>query len=519
MAKLEKTPTDFMQEFSDDYKKIDAAVDTVNSNYTDKLSEEVISNYNSIKAVADSLSGDSVILSCQEGLNDIVTTLNNLSDSLFSYKYHESKYKDPFKRELDELKKGQEEYNRLCKNGPDEEDFYYYVRTGENKYDSFLNRIEYNKKKLSWESNISDYENQLKAISDNINNIKECMTSILSLEEMKGFGDPFYYSEVNFLSFTYIYDQKDDFYEWLLGIKNSAGTFGVDQGIFGKLDQGLWWQFGHVDPEFIKIRDKFVERGMNSQDVVKFFNMIDSQGACTYARAIENLVHKYKDAPEYFEKKFGFPLYLENDDGEKVLNSGEILADLYLYVNDVKNGGKLWSTSGEFSFTGENASSQVTIVGEMDGTSDIMNKYLDEHGIDGHYNIENFYSNFLDEKPLSEDQQLLIKQEVCETIDNPNFTLDIALGRNARYDPESGEAVISKHEVKLYPVDKDGNIKPLSFPSSPGYHVVNGVSYNDQGIIVNTWGDFYLLKWENINSGEGLVMLSKVSISDSEYMG
>ena len=54
------------------------------------------------------------------------------------------------------------------------------------------------------------------------------------------------------------------------------------------------------------------------------------------------IVFSYNGNEELFEETFGYPMYTTID-GKKVLNSSELLLDMYTYINSDLNGGTLFN--------------------------------------------------------------------------------------------------------------------------------------------------------------------------------
>ena len=508
MTKLTKNPQDFSYYFKVEYLLMPDVINTLNLDQTGKLIEELNSCSVYISQVINNISGDDAITSCQTSLNNIVNSLDNICSALKSYRYYEEKYEEPLNKQLDELKEADFKYKNICANGPDDDNFkssHYDIETKNYVYK--FDKYGYDTAVEKWEYIINQYENNLKEICNNIKNIESQLLQISYKKSINGsFSVQFFDTIIPFIDFGDSNDTGvDDFFLWLSNSANNADSLGIDQGMFRRMEH-KWYQLWYTDPEYKRLQKKFEERGMTSKDVVKFFNMIDSQGACTYARAIGDIVHEYKDNPQLFEEKFKFPLYTNDANEKHKLNTAELLADMFLYFNDEKNGGDLWNNDGEFQFTGKKADSQIFLdffnTGNGESYSKTMTKYLASHGINSQFNCSVFYNS--DDETKKYDFKD-IQDKVKFVIDNKNTSLDISV---SSYNPNE--------VVSFYPVDKEGNIKHglLGIPAEMrnSGHAVNGVDYNDEGIVVNTWGDLYLIKWEDIAGENCSCQLGAVSI-------
>ena len=382
----------------------------------------------------------------------------------------------------------------------------------------YLDDEEYQKALQKWNDTLDNYENQLDSMSENIDLIKSEIEKAGNTDIATSLSSGF---NINMPGCIYFksnneYDTIDDFWNYLLNTDVLVGL-GVDQGIFKVLSMLSEEESdgGYIDilkQEFDRLIGDFEARGMNSQDVVKFFNMIDSQGACTYAQTVLNIIHKYKDNPDYFEEKFGFPLYVQTGN-ESRINSAELLADLYLYMNDknreTETGkvGSLWDTSDSFTFTGESAENQVYLSPD-ENTEILMKEYLKSHGIDAEYNMDVFY-NRTEQIYTQYSDKVMLGTRICEVIDNPDTSLSINYGNGAD-NPGTNN---SGQAIPIYRMDPSTQNVDYSNPIIiDGNHALNAVSYSNDGVIVNTWGELYTMKWDDIFDGGGRMILSETSI-------
>lgn len=91
--------------------------------------------------------------------------------------------------------------------------------------------------------------------------------------------------------------------------------------------------------EYTRLKQKLMNQGFSEADAVTIMCTVDDTGACSYAAAANVIFSSFTGKEAEFEQKFGYPMYrIEN--GQKVLNSAELLLDLYVFANDTQNGGK-----------------------------------------------------------------------------------------------------------------------------------------------------------------------------------
>ena len=113
-------------------------------------------------------------------------------------------------------------------------------------------------------------------------------------------------------------------------------------------------------------------------------------------KPIKNFDHFIAKNPELFEELFGFPMYKTTKNGKKILNSNELLLDMYLYVNDTRNGGNLIhknSNSNTYIF---NHSDSIDVFGRLmldteqqvcmstsaGSNNEVLSSYLNAKGLD-----------------------------------------------------------------------------------------------------------------------------------------
>ena len=101
-----------------------------------------------------------------------------------------------------------------------------------------------------------------------------------------------------------------------------------------------------ANQEYFGLKNKLMTKyGFSSETASIIMSSVDDAGACSYASTCNEIFYKFKDNPKQFEKIFGYPMY-KTTHGVTSLNDTELLLDLYVYANDIKNGGRLlWNDS------------------------------------------------------------------------------------------------------------------------------------------------------------------------------
>lgn len=118
-------------------------------------------------------------------------------------------------------------------------------------------------------------------------------------------------------------------------ISKGNGRYGIDQGLFKVIKI-------HDRPYYNELKRKLINKyNFSARDATFFLDNLDRVGACSYAASANDVVSHFKNDPVRYEEIFGFPLYRKNANGVVVLNDGELLMDMYVYVNSFENGGRI----------------------------------------------------------------------------------------------------------------------------------------------------------------------------------
>ena len=313
------------------------------------------------------------------------------------------------------------------------------------------------------------------------------------------------------------------------------GTYGVDQGCIEKLCDyylnGKKYSYreardivnyakknGYVRPRFKErinsseygmLKDKLISKGLTKKQASVILSSVNDVGACSYAAKANAIFYKFSNNPELFQEKFGFPMYKLNDNGERVLNSSELLLDMYMFANDTSNGGKLFTKNANNSYTFYTSdkvdvfgrkmldTSNQTYMSSSLGSNDlVLNNYMNSKGLNWH--SHNFISNcggIISDEVFSEHLGF-----ITEAINN-GYAVQLGIGSNC------GDINMHSTHPEAYPslsthdwVTKELNINGEIVKKNAG-HAVFVTSMDDEGFIVSSWGKEYKILFEDLKNG------------------
>ncbi len=287
----------------------------------------------------------------------------------------------------------------------------------------------------------------------------------------------------------------------------SDNSFGVDQHVTMDIfkDNNILMSSYLID----KIRDK----GLSYADSVELLRSIDSVGACTYASMANEILAAYHNKPETFYKDFGFPMYLDDGFGGKSLNTSELLADMYLYINTKGNSSQasILETKGNSIYINErdkegniNIKNQIYLQNGSDGresTAKDINNYLKSKNKNLSYNtksvistMNNYGKNKNEVKSISQNELLDIKSKMINAIQNNKL---ISLGY---YDNPKAD-----YKVNMYDVDngyrKIKDTKNWGGTEGTGAgHSVYVTTINEYGVYCSSWGKNMFMTWDDLKN-------------------
>ena len=239
-----------------------------------------------------------------------------------------------------------------------------------------------------------------------------------------------------------------------------------------------------------KIVGKYMKMGLSEKEAVDYLLRIDNTGACSYAAQANGIAAHFADKEELFKEKFGFDLYREVD-GKKVINSQELLADLYTYANTKSNvaDAKLFDmVDGKLKILSDNPNNQVYLTKRIELRGDILQGYLKSKSIDfeyqgGQYSFDGgYWDDFIEMNviaPGMEDSNKLTEIEIHDKIknlldENYNVQLGIYRSDNKMFTFKNSDDTI--------------NITTDNWSEGDG-HAVFITDIYDSEIIISSWGE------------------------------
>lgn len=264
--------------------------------------------------------------------------------------------------------------------------------------------------------------------------------------------------------------------------------------------------------ENIKLVQKNIE-GLTESQAFAFLHYMesysmDNDGICTYADIVNTILSNYIGKESKFKKDFGYPMYIKNEKGNKVLNSEMLLLDLYSIINretlvkfkdniavfDENNKGYI------HMHTLSSGLNQAALKDFFQFKSKQMNRNInleltETFKFDNHKNAMH-YESLLD--------------EIGKNLEQGNVVTLSAFGFNlyARFDYEmiGNKAIPITNKLK----EKATNV---------GGHQMTIVAIDDAGnIVVDSWGKklIFNLKEELLRTGEERTTTNEYGITKTE---
>jgi len=292
---------------------------------------------------------------------------------------------------------------------------------------------------------------------------------------------------------------------------SGEGKYGQNQGWFNS-----FWRDGvNGINEYEYLKQKIMRQyNMSAETAMKILGGIDSIGACTYAVRTDVMLAQFQDKPEVFQQMLGYPFYnTDPTTGEKYVNGNELMLDLYMHFNHADNGGKLFATvNGETKII---STKEVDGVEVLDASNQIylsnsfsdreMKDFLKEKS-DGalKYSVSKkdytylFYQNKLE----SIKKQILKKLEGKESV---------SMSIWASPDGEIKMININDNRIwstnSMIKTDIDGN-------KEYGGHAIYVTDMNEYGLIVSSWGEPWLILYEDLKNGAFILNYEKIKIKN-----
>lgn len=250
--------------------------------------------------------------------------------------------------------------------------------------------------------------------------------------------------------------------------------------------------FVPVSNERVRQIEILTKKGMSKTDAVKTLSAINTDGVCTYAASANAILYAYRDHPDLFEKNFGFKMFTEID-GKKVLNTNELVIDMYTDINahnDKLGNDRLFKIeNGKLSVNNLNTSKQLRLNSDSYTSVDT---YLKRKNA--------ILSLTYDGAKIARDDVVGESKKYFETSLKEGDVLIMGIK-----DPKNLSALIEsdknvKNDGILKIFDSNGNLIADTGSWSEGEgHAVLVTGTTDKGLKISTWGTPGVITYENLN--------------------
>lgn len=246
--------------------------------------------------------------------------------------------------------------------------------------------------------------------------------------------------------------------------------------------------------EFKRLALKLENLGMNELDSLRILSAIDSTGCCSYASVLNGIFMAYRNNPSAFERDFGYPMYIDVN-GNKELNSGELMIDVYTFINSNKCGGSLfiYEDDGTLKINDLTTEKQIYITtvcrnDDVYHRDDLINAFLKFKNANSKYVADK--SVYFGEGKVSNMHILAIKEAVT------NFLMKVPTGS-----VELGLWQTKNHEFRLLNNKKEVYKTTNSWSEGAGHAVcITGVL--DKYFIISSWGKRLFIPIEDFINNE-----------------
>lgn len=250
--------------------------------------------------------------------------------------------------------------------------------------------------------------------------------------------------------------------------------------------------FVPVSSERTRQIEILTKKGMSNVDALKTLSAINTDGVCTYAASANAILYAYRDHPDLFEKDFGFKMFTEID-GKKVLNTNELVIDMYTDINahnDKLGNDRLFKIeNGKLSVNNLNTSKQLRLNSDSYTSVDT---YLKRKNAT--------LSLTYDGAKIARDDVIGESKKYFETSLKEGDVLIMGIK-----DPKNLSALIEsdknvKNDGILKIFDSNGNLIADTGSWSEGEgHAVFVTGTTDKGLKISTWGTPGVITYENLN--------------------
>lgn len=295
---------------------------------------------------------------------------------------------------------------------------------------------------------------------------------------------------------TYVINNPKFSRSWI----NKYDIFFTENKI-GKADYGVNQNSNEGLTDYEKKRTKSIlvqEYGFSAKNAEIIISQMDSTGVCSYADKANTIFAHYIDKPGAFKQDFGFDMYITLPDGKKVLNKGQLIADMYVYCNSIRNGGNLFDhdiNTGKYTIASTdqngnlNTKNQRTVDDQWG--LDLFNSFLKSHNSSLSYN-----SNYI--------------IDTCsgETFDKSGI---------GKLSSDIQNNLINGNTLSLYVnVSKDDPLETVAVDTGlvheiQGPHIIFITDVDDKGIYVCNWGRKMYITYESLQGINFYITSSEIT--------
>ena len=261
----------------------------------------------------------------------------------------------------------------------------------------------------------------------------------------------------------------------------------------------------HATYEYGELRDVLEEKGFSTADAEVILTSINDSGACSYVAFVDNMFYLFRNEDAYFERIFGYPMYKTLGDGTKVLNSERLLLDIYLFANDTRNGGKLFTgnvlnpnmirdtldPAGGYVLNGKK---QNAIIKNQVFNKRMVTKFLKSKDAGLSFKVSYLFNN---------EGSMVNAKNMEKLIAEMNKALDSgqALYLDFAYDVKTAPKVINMRapEGANYPSMSTATWTEGTAESAGHAVIITGIEKDD--ILISTYGEKYLIPFEDLMDG------------------
>ncbi len=263
-----------------------------------------------------------------------------------------------------------------------------------------------------------------------------------------------------------------------------------------------------VTKEYFRLKDKLIDSGFSQTDASVLMSTVNDAGACSYAAVCNEIFMMFRDNEKLFEENFGYSMYKKNENGSKVLNTAELLLDMYVFANSSNNKRKfvIEHNNGNKTLNNKflsnkvdplnrrllNATSQEFLSKHNVGkNNNLINEFLTSKNPNLYYTSEIAYNN--------NDKKVIPEQEYTDALKQIKNKLDSGYlaSMDFFYNPKKNDVIINMYSYDTYKY----NSTSTAVWQEGGGHAVFITEINNKGIVVSSWGNKYLIPHSDLMNG------------------